>query len=623
MVFIGVGLFSLTLLGWMFLARKVFKINYAGSFFVGVQLLILSTYFLALLNLLLLGFYLVEILGILFFFVSLYEKRRSISFVRIIRYCYYLVPFLAFTVTIPPDFRFTMSDEFPSWAANIKTMYTENGLGGINSATRNIADGFYQSYPPFQQLFQYLYLKNTFWAESNVQTSQNILILTSLLGAVSLMLREKTRLIFPTWITSISIYFLFGFTMSNLLADGLLAVQFAACLGFSIMMKAKLREYLLLGLLISGLILIKPTGFVLALCSAILGISVLASSKKEIGNKKSWKSLIIFLSPPSLTYFSWQFHLRLIQMNPGAEKINLDILFSEKTRMRWNQTWTSYKSNFFGSLYGEDNLAGISSTAPKVVQVLHISLFVIFIFLAASQIILAFLSRELDRRSEFRNAFLIIILAVIYQFFLLFLYMFFFGEYEGIRSAALVRYSGSFFLGWSILVVILILKYLSRFRFSQLLVAVTVFCSVLVAPSALAREVSGEYTDASKLPVRLIVEKLVPATLSQIPDNGKIYYVYQGSNGYEKYIYSYLVLPRVTNWSCPSIGKPLYKGDVWTCDIPLSRAIQGYDYLVIGRADKKFWEDNSRFLAKGSRPTQSGIFKIYKKGRELTLTRLT
>lgn len=622
MVMIGTGLFCLTLLGWMSLAHKLFSTNRARSLFVGAQLLILSLYVFALLDLLLLGFYLVETLGISVLCITLYVRRRSISLVRTIRHSYYLLPYLAFTLTIPTDFRFTMSDEFPSWAANIKSMLSENSLGGINSATRTIADGFYQSYPPFQQLFQYLFLRNTAWVESNVQTAQNILTLTLLLGAVAFILRENTRLIFPTWIASISTYFLFGFTMSNLLADGILAVQFAACLGFTFSNKGRIRDYLLLGLLTSNLIIIKPTGFILALCVLLLGISILASSSTGTKTEKIGQKLGILLSLPGVTYLSWNLHLRLIHMNPGIEKFNLANLLTEETKVRWINTWASYKSNFFGSLYGVDNLAGISSNPPKVVQVLHISLFSIFFILATIHIILAFSAKQPEKKLALRNTFFIIFLAILYQVFLLTLYMFFFGEYEGVRSAALVRYSGSFFLAWSILVLGFLVNQLNKFKYSKLLIAVVIPCFLFVAPTALAQEVAGKYTDLAKLPTRLNVEKLLAPTLENIPEKSKIYYVFQGSNGYEKYIYSYLVLPRKSNWSCPSLGKPLYEGDVWTCDVPLPKAIHGYDYLAIGKADNDFWSANRQFLAQGSRSTKRGLYRIsYIKG-ELQLTEI-
>lgn len=610
MDFVGTALFWATLLGWMLLARQLFQISLPASFFAGVQLIILSLYIFALFDYLLPGVYIIEIVGIIYLCASLYTRPKSINFTLIIRKFYFAIPFLAFTTTIPQNFRFTMSDEFPSWAANIKTMFAENSLGGIESATRTIANGFYQSYPPFQQLFQYLFLRNTFWSEANVQTSQNILALILLLGAISQAGNSHSRLVFLTWLGAISLYFLFGFSMSNLLADGLLAVQFAACLGFAISSRGAARDYLLLGLLISNLILIKPTGFILSLCALLLSVSTLVSDSKKSNWKSTWIKLALLAVPSIFTYLSWQLHLRIIDLNLGTESLKVANLGSEETRLRWAKTWESYKSNFFGSLYGQDNLAGISSTVPGVVRALHISLFIIFTSLAVAQLVLALTSSKIERTAKVKNASLITLLAILYQIFLLLLYMFFFGEYEGTRSAALVRYSGSFFLGWSILVLGILVKRLGTLKYSAFTCTTLVCCLFLAAPSAMSLEVRGKYSNDSKLLTRLNVEKLLPLTLKLTPEDAKIYYIHQGSNGYEKYIFSYLILPRKSNWSCASLGKPLYEGDVWTCDLSLTHVLRGYDYLAIGEVDRKFWEANSQFLSLDSVPTNRGIYKI-------------
>jgi hypothetical protein len=234
----------------------------------------------------------------------------------------------------------------------------------------------------------------------------------------------------------------------------------------------------------------------------------------------------------------------------------------------------------------------------------------IFLVLSISQIALAFLGERVERKSKLRSACLLILLALFYQVFLLTLYMFFFGEYEGVRSAALVRYSSSFFLGWTIYVFGLFLIQLSKMKFSRITVALTTLLLILASPGALTAELKGDSVNQSKLPARLDVEQLVPITTEIVSTNERIYYLYQQSNGFEKHIFTYLVLPIQTNWSCPSLGKPYYAGDVWTCDISLPIATQGYDYLVVGKADDLFWGSNSRYLAPGSNPQVKGLYKI-------------
>ena len=617
MEFLKILLFCVSLIGWATLAARIFRINKAISLFVGIQLVILSLYLFALVGMLRFGVIFCGAVGVLSLFTYLYRHLSETTPADIAAISLFSLPFLAFTITIPRDFRFTMFDEFPSWAANIRTMYTENGLAGIESATRGIADGFYQSYPPFQQLFQYYFLQFSGWSEANVQVAQNLLALVLLLGVSGLVLNSNRKVIFPAWLGSISIYYLFGFTMSNLLADGLLSLQFAACMALALRSTKNSREFLLLGLAIGNLILIKPTGFVLAVCAVLLSLSRLLTTKKlmkfgivPILPKGRWKLASYVVLLPGISYLSWQLHLRAIQMNPGVEGDGLANFFSDETKARWDLTWASYKENFFSSLYGADNLAGISSTAPRVVQTLHISLFMIFLVLSISQIALALLGDRLERKSNLRSAFLLILLALFYQVFLLSLYMFFFGEYEGVRSAALVRYSSSFFLGWTIYVFGLFLIQLTKLKLSRITVALTTLILILASPGALAAELKGDSVDQSKLPARLDVEELVPITTKIVSTDERIYYLYQQSNGFEKHIFTYLVLPLQTNWSCPSLGKPYYEGDVWTCDTSLPIATQGYDFLAVGKADDLFWGSNSKYLAPGSNPQVKGLYKI-------------
>ncbi len=617
MELIGIVLFIIAIVGWGFIALKLFAYKFLTSFFIGCQLLISSLYLFALVDALVLGFYATLTTGVLAFVIGIYQARTETNLRNLGISIIFSLPYLIFTTSIPRNFRFTMSDEFPSWAANIRTMYVENTLGGINSATRGIADGFYQSYPPFQQLFQYFFLKLTSWSEANVQIAQNVLVMTLILGATSIILKNKKFPVFIAWISSIALYHLFGFSFSNLLADGVLAIQFAVCLSLGISNTRKPKDSILLALLIGNLLLIKPTGFVFAVCS--IGIATIMLVTPELLSHRtrfksliqnSGRNLIVLILIPASYFLSWQVHLRQIQLSPGASQPTIRNFFSEETHTRWLKTWDSYKQNFFGSLAGEDNLAGISSTAPLVVQRLSISLFIIFAALSISHLGLAFTKEKPERNSSIFAALTLIAMAIFYQLFLLALYMFFFGEYEGVRSAALVRYSGSFFLAWTIYVLCLLISQLTSHRRSRPFLPLIPALLLIAAPSSMAAQASGTYVDAAKLPTRLNVEKLVPKVLKNVPNESKVYYIHQKSDGYEKYIFSYLVLPLQTNWTCPSLGDPYYLGDVWTCNLPLQKVLDGYDYLAVGLGDAKFWNANSIFLAKGSKPQVQGLYKV-------------
>jgi hypothetical protein len=197
--------------------------------------------------------------------------------------------------------------------------------------------------------------------------------------------------------------------------------------------------------------------------------------------------------------------------------------------------------------------------------------------------------------------------------------MFFFGDYEGVRVGALVRYSGAFLLAWTLLVFVLFLQELPRFKFGKILLAATFLLVPIAAPSALASDLKGIKSDPGKLAARLDVEAMVPATLKTIKPDDKVFYIYQNSTGFEKYIFSYLILPIESNWACPSIGKPYSSSDVWTCDLKLPDLLLGYSYLVTGRADSIFWKENAQYLAPGSIPLVKGIYRISGSGTSLSL----
>jgi hypothetical protein len=618
---IRVAVLLLAITGWAFAARDYFKLRFSSAIFTGVQILILTIYVFSLLDLLLPGLAVSESAGVLYLGLSLKRNKPKINYKSILTFFMYSTPFFIFVSAVPKDFRFTMSDEFPSWAANVKTMYSENALGGVGSPTREIASGFYQSYPPFQQIFQYIYLKNTFWSETNTQIAQNILVLLSLLGVVSFLTARKQNLTLFTWAGATIIYFLFGFTMSNLLADGLLAVQFAAALGIVALERREKRTHLLQGIFIANLILIKPTGFIFALCAVVFAVSNMLTNEKNFGQSRKFKGIFISLKentisiamvllPAAFSYISWQFHLRQINIAPGVEGFSFSKINTPEFKNRWSATISSYRDNFFGSLHGPDNLAGITLATPKVVEILHISLFSIIVVLSIVHFLLAITTRRTQRKTSLVTALLFIALAIFYQFFLVFLYMFFFGEYEGVRSAALVRYSSSFLLAWAFFVFALVIMRMSEMKWKSITFSTIGLTLILIAPSALANEIREIESNPTKLAARLDVENIVPKVLSNVSQDEKTYFIYQKSDGFEKYIFSYLILPRTSNWACPSLGSPYYKGDVWTCPMDLPEALKGYDFLAVGNGDARFWAENAEFLAPGSAAERQGLYRL-------------
>jgi hypothetical protein len=198
--------------------------------------------------------------------------------------------------------------------------------------------------------------------------------------------------------------------------------------------------------------------------------------------------------------------------------------------------------------------------------------------------------------------------------------MFFFGEYEGVRSAALVRYSSSFLMAWALFVFGLATVRISTMKVRVIVYPMVAVALFFVAPASFLNDLKRIESNPTKLAARLDVEKVSPSVLEKVGLDKKTYFIYQKSDGFEKYIFSYLILPLTSNWACPSLGAPYYDGDVWTCPIRLPDALKGYDFLAIGNGDAHFWDENAKYLAPDSIPSRQGLYKIKFEEGNLRLT---
>jgi len=609
------------------------KASWRISLFLAINLIITQLYVFALFGLLRPGLFFICATGFLMVFFTIWKIKPKLNLRSLLTGITWSLPTLIFMRAIPNDFRFTMSDEFPSWAANVKTLFFENRLGDVNSGTRSIASGFYQSYPPAQELIQYFFIQGFGWSEANVMRVQILVITSALIFIFSLAFRESNRFGLVGYVSSLIIFYLFGFGFSNILADGLLAIYFATTLVLIINLESLKHSQIIICFLIGLNILIKPTGFVLATVLILVALIFQVMNGTDRSNfveRKITKEKILkvtkvgsqLVALPLIMYVSWQLHLRRIGITPGAENPSISKILSPEFRVRWEKTLEAYKANFFGSLYGPDNLAGISTTTPNVVRILHISLFSIVVVLALIQFGLAFLGDVSQRKKKIRIAVIVLLSAIAYQIFLLFLYIFFFGEYEGVRAAALVRYSVSFLLGWTIFDLVLILQWIKLFKLKNYLSLLILIPALVIAPSNFYRDIIKVKPIPEKLTARLDVEQMVPKTLDIIKPKDSVYYIYQQSTGEEKYMFAYLILPNKNNWGCWSVGKPYGSQDVWTCDKSLGELLIGYDYLVVGNGDDNFWSEASPYLKRGSNAGRQGIYKVSFPSSELQLTQV-
>jgi hypothetical protein len=158
---------------------------------------------------------------------------------------------------------------------------------------------------------------------------------------------------------------------------------------------------------------------------------------------------------------------------------------------------------------------------------------------------------------------------------------------------------------------------MSRFT-PRLLIAVPLLGLTLAFTFAPAKF----YTDARHTPIDLAnfekkkkAQALADEVRKHIKSGEKVYFIAQNTNGYERHLFDYAMLP-YPPVDCWSIGKKYDAGDVWSCDRPLGFFLQGYAYVAIYHADARFWAENSELFAPEGRGKESGVYKITRSGKD-------
>jgi hypothetical protein len=228
-------------------------------------------------------------------------------------------------------------------------------------------------------------------------------------------------------------------------------------------------------------------------------------------------------------------------------------------------------------------------------------------------------------RSYFKSiAILIIYLVGLTVFILLHLYLYiiWFGDYEGPRLASFERYIGVYYLSWLIILIpVSIQQFIKvnnaesfiRIRFGLILILIISFIASVVLHS------KHIFTPSNQIEIRQEIYASTEVIKKYISTGQKVYFIQQNSLGYEQSLFGYLMRPYdARNW-CWSIGEKYYPNDVWTCDRELKELVKDYDYLYIYRADEKFWNNCKELFDHDEVGNKTGIYKIFRDKNTVTL----
>lgn len=608
MIYIKIILLLMSFVGYVTYITKFSKLNVIQAPFLFCCFTSIFLYAFAIVGALVLGTYLVLVVGLLLFAFCIYKQWLNIHTFKLvdIKYFIFTAPYFALYFAISKDFKFLGWDEFSFWASSQKLIFETGELYKEHSPI------FFKSYPPAQQLFQYYLTKLTFWSEKNVLFAQIFWVLSGLMCVAGTLITRPLQAAI-TFLTSCAFLYYFNFSFVTLYSDPLLGVCFAASVALAYKNKTDLASTLALFLSMAILVLIKEIGIFLALVALSIAFINRCIELGSVDTSRFKKILpaitaTLVLAIGLLAVMkTWSWYLGTIN---ALRQMNLPVLadFSNSPlRERSAQTMIEFWARLAKPNYLEmANAPANSSTsiAAFAIRMIALSTFLIFIT-----------SRH-QRVKIVATTFTLAAGAIAYTVVLLFSFLVLFTEYEGVRLASFERYLSTYTIAWFlILYSLLASEIFSRdIKFAALSQLVCISLVIYFVPRVYFQDIRKIESVGPINNLRISVDNFALAVKKNMGPDEKVYFIAQNSNGLERAIFTYAMLPFTssTEW-CWSLGEKYYDGDVWTCNTSLKNVLKGYDYLALYSADTQFWQTNAALFNSSALGTKSGIFKINRK----------
>ncbi len=517
-------------------------------------------------------------------------------------YLLFLVPFVLLFQAIAHDFMFLIWDELSFWARSQRLIFDSNALIQAHSPIS------FKNYPPGQQLFQYYVTVMTGWSEKKILFAQNVFILSGVLAVVATFVKKEGPALL-TFVAALTLIYFFRADYVTIYSDSLVAIFFAVGLAFAGRESESAQDDLSLLLVLSAFVLIKEVAVIFtAVVLTVYIIKRFLSQKQPLpsyGSRfiKAGVAAAIVALPVLFVWLSWRWYVSTLAIEPnGMPALSLSSYGQEALRPRLDKT----VAKFFEAL----KQPGYFESRPVMFGV-KLSLVQLFVWLMALGLLVIAWSPRDRRLKALLILFTIAAGAVAYHVFLLWTYLVYFTEYEGVRLASFERYSWTYMLAWALVLVCQLgrgrpqSKGLAQWIAPALLVSVALY----LVPAKFYADLESIQSEPNALAQKKKATALAEQVKKHIKTGEKVYFIAQNTNGYEKHMFDYAMIPYLPN-NCWSVGAKYSEADVWSCNQPLEQLISGYDYLAIYNADQRFWNDNARLFSKNGQYSQSGVYKI-------------
>lgn len=524
---------------------------------------------------------------ILCIFVIRSIRGKKLAKVNKISFLFLSMASFTWLKAVPENFKFVNWDEFVSWGPNIKALTFDDSFY-TNFGSNGTMGGGYKGYPPGQQIIQYLLTSKIGWSEQHVVWAQGLILILLIALVLELEFQflglRKYLLVIPV----ITMFYYLGYSFTTIYADGLLAILGLATYSISkdVFADKQRKSSLLLIAPYLILVLIKPTGIFIA--AFVLLLSLLQSevkSKRRIADVQQqtlgfdWINFftksILPIACMLIAYTSWQAYVSFHKIE------TLKFTFSG-----FQGEFVDRMSSTFKVFLQRMDEPAIFLQIPgfdRISTVAYSQIILVFIFAQAAIFFYYFSKKEILRAV---SSVMPSVAGIAYFFLIFVFYSFFIDEYERNSGGSIRRYLGSFLLIVILSGIFELVKILNNHKLSKNgMLLILLSFQIILPTSQMKMDFINSTPNTELLKERENIERQAEKVHRNTKSNDSIYYLSQGDMGYYKNVFGYLMMPNKVNFWCWSIGRPIFPGDIWTCDESAVENLSGFDYVFIGKND--------------------------------------
>lgn len=594
---LGICAVILSLLGFVAFFNLTLRRKIEDCFFYAISTVVFILYISGLSGHLEKGANLLCTIGIASLAYHALAKRPNLSLLGIGWIAIFSVPYIAFIFAISKNYVFTGWDEFSFWGSSIKLIYEE---GGIYKESTPL--NAFKNYPPAQQLWQYYIVEFLGWSEKTVLAAHTIFVMSCVQFSITKLSFKNRLASFSLFVGATASLYYFNYDFSHIYVDQLLAAYFACSLLLAIKAKDRI-DFILLGLTLVCLVMIKQTGLIFALfCLFVVLINLIFRSvKKDIGIFDFLLVATGCMFAILASYKSWSLYVKSINFPSNISIPAFKSFFYKPLNDKVFATLGEFSKRAFDSIFLNSHNWFIKLSMSNFM-----------LSLLAVSVAASFAAKDEQRKNLLTVNISMFFFGIAYLVFLIFCYIAFFTNYESIRLASFERYASTFFFAWVLVTLAIISLALGRFG-----KVIGTIASIFIAGIIVASAPKQYFADLSSITPssRYInqvndVSDAVNIIKKHISPQERAHIIDQDTNGYSAAAFNYLMLPNKPFSWCWSLGEKYRSSDVWTCKKTLFDVLKGDSYLYIKNADEQFWADNKQFFTDIHKVDGRGVYKI-------------